>query len=156
MDGLYSSEGPRAAGSFFLMIQFFIFEPIMKTVHTPIAEIAFNENENILNIKVHENAVMDLVNTQIHYEKINELVANKQYLALVDSSNYYSIEKDAWEYASLLKIVSNRKAVAHYNSCVANIITTSFFKAAYNTTMPVQIFDTKEEAIEWLKSFPCQ
>lgn len=125
----------------------------MKTVTTPIAIITFDEPESILHIEVRKDAEMNLENTQMHYEQINELVANKKYTALVDSTNYFSVDKEAWQYASLLKIVSNRLAVAHYNSCDANILTTSFFKKAYHTAMPVEIFNTKKEALDWLKNF---
>lgn len=125
----------------------------MKTIHTPIADINFNETERILHIKINEHAEMNLENTKIHYKKINDLVGNKKYLALVEASNYYTVEKKAWKYASLKKVVSNRKAVAHYNSCFANRLTTSFCKTAYNTSMPLQIFNTRKDAMKWLKSF---
>jgi hypothetical protein len=43
--------------------------------------------------------------------------------------------------------------IDHYNSCEANTLTTTFFRNNYHSTMPVQIFNSKEEALEWLKSF---
>jgi hypothetical protein len=61
------------------------------------------------------------------------------------------VEKEAWKYASQKEIVSNRLAVAHYNSCDANRIETNFFKTTYNTLMPMEIFTTKEEALNWLR-----
>jgi hypothetical protein len=125
----------------------------MKTIHTPLANISYNETEHILHIKIQEDAEMNLENTKIHYKKINDLVGDHSYLALVEASNYCSVEKEAWQYSSLRKIVLNRKATAHYNSCFANKLTTSFFKTTFKTTTPVQIFNTKEDALEWLKSF---
>lgn len=125
----------------------------MKIVQTPIAEISFNETESILHIKVFEGAEMNLENAKIHYNEIKKLLGNKRYLALVDTTNYYTIKKEAWEYASSKEIVSNRIAVAHYNSCFANRLTTNFFKTAFHAAMPFEIFGTKEEAVQWLKSF---
>jgi len=125
----------------------------VKTAYTPIAEICFDESESILHIKVLEGAEMNLLNTQRHYQEINNLVGKKKYLALVDASNYFTMEKAAWEYASLKEIISNRIAVAHYNSSVANKLATKVFKAAYKTSMPVEVFQSKETALEWLISF---
>lgn len=142
----------RANSLLLLLIVLYLIR-IMKNIETPIATISFNKGESILHIIVKENAEMNVENTQIHYKKINKLVGNQQYLALVDSTNFYSVDKEAWKYASLEEIASNRKAVAHYNSCDANILTTTFFKNNYHTLMPVKIFDSKESALEWLKSF---
>jgi hypothetical protein len=125
----------------------------MEIIQTSIAEISFNEEENILHIILREDADMNVENTREHYEKINALVGDKMYLALVDATNYYRVEKESWEYASSTEVISNRIAIAHYNSSAANTITTSFFKKMYNVSMPLQIFDTKEEALEWLRSF---
>ncbi len=124
----------------------------MKTHRTSIAEIDFNEEERILHIKILEGAEMNLKNAQEHYEKINDLLGSKKYFALVDAKNYYPIEKDAWLYASSKEVVSNRIAVAQYNSSLGNTITTKFFKSTLNTLMPVEIFDTKEDALKWLKT----
>lgn len=125
----------------------------MEIIRTPIAEISFNKEESILFIKLIEGAEMSLENAKAHYEKINALVGGAQYLALVDASNYYTIERNAWAYASQKEVYSNRRAVAHFNSSTANKLTTSFFKTAYDAAMPMQIFDTRKEALKWLKSF---
>jgi len=124
----------------------------MKIVNTPIAEIGFDETENILYIKLFEGANMNMGNTLKHYEMINSLVGNKEYFAIIDASNYYTIERDAWEYAASKKVISLRKAVAHYNCSPANRLTISIFKNSHKTATPFEIFDTKEEAINWVKS----
>jgi hypothetical protein len=126
----------------------------MELLNTPIAEITYNDNEHILHIKIKEDAEMNLSNAQTHYKKINSLLGDKKHLVLVDASNYYRIDKNAWEYASKKEVVSNRIAVANYNSCDANKLQTQFYKANLNTLMPVEIFNSKEEAIKWLKSIP--
>lgn len=120
-------------------------------MQTPIGEISFNEEERILHVKIKEYAEMNLENAKVHYQMINELVNHRPYLALVEASNYYSIDKEAWKYASLNEVVANRKAVAHYNPCLANRLTTSFFTKAYSSCMPVKVFKVKEEAEKWLK-----
>ncbi|MCW3075960.1 MAG: hypothetical protein JWO32_569 [Bacteroidetes bacterium] len=125
----------------------------MSTAITPIANLSFEENESILHIKIRENAEMNLENAKAHYSTINELVKNKKYLALVESSEYFTMEKEAWQFASGKNIISNRVAVAHYNSSLANRLNVSYYKSKLSTAMPLQIFKTKQEALHWLKSF---
>jgi hypothetical protein len=125
----------------------------MKVIFTPIAEISFDEKARILHVNVLENAEMSLENAQEHYNKIKSLVGEKKYLALVNSSKYYTIEKEAWEYASNKEIVANRVAVAHYQSLVSNKLTANYFKATYQTAMPFRIFESREEALSWLRGF---
>jgi hypothetical protein len=125
----------------------------MENFKTPIAELSYDNREHILHVRIIEGAEMTLANARIHYEKINSLLGNKKHLVLVDAQHYYRIDKEAWVYASGKEVVSNRVAVAHYNSCNANKLETSFYKSLLNTAMPVEVFNTKEEAICWLKSY---
>ena len=125
----------------------------MEIIRTPIAEISFNKNDGILNIKLVDGAEMSLENAKIQYEKINALLGGAKHLALVDASNYYTVERKAWAYASQKEIFSNRMAVAHFNSSAANKLTTSFFKTACDSAMPMQTFNMREQAVKWLKSF---
>lgn len=125
----------------------------MEVVSTPVAEISFNEAERILNIKILDGAEMNLKNIKVHYKKINDLVGNKNYLALVDASNYYTIDNVAWKYSYSKKAVFNRKAIAHYNCSPANRLTTSVFKKNFKSALPLEFFDSREEAVKWLKSF---
>jgi hypothetical protein len=127
---------------------------LMEFLETPIAEITYSDADRILHIKIKEDAEMTLANARTHYNKINSVLGNKKHLVLVDASNYYRIDKNAWEYASKKEIVANRVAVANYNSCDANKLQTQFYKASLNTLMPMELFNSKEEAIRWLKSIP--
>jgi hypothetical protein len=124
----------------------------MRNFKTPLAEISYNDREQLLHVRILEGAEMTLTNAQVHYEKINSLLGNKKHVVLVDAKHYYRIDKEAWIYASKKEIISNRIAVAHYNSCHANKLETSFYKAQLNTAMPVEVFNTKEEAVKWLRS----
>ena len=125
----------------------------VKTARTPIAELQYSTKDRILHITILNGAEMDLTNAKIHYEKINELTGNKKHLVLVNAANYYRIAKEAWQYASSHDVVANRVAVAHYNSCDANILEMKFYRSTLHTAMPVEIFDTKEEALIWLRLY---
>ncbi|HXB40064.1 MAG TPA: hypothetical protein VNZ49_05945 [Bacteroidia bacterium] len=124
----------------------------MKIVNTPIAQLSFDLANNILHIKVYEGANMNLENARTHYQKINSLVGARNYFALVDASNHYTIEEEAWKYASLPKIIFNRKAVAQYNIALSNRLTATYFTVNYKTSMPFKVFSTKDNALIWLKS----
>jgi hypothetical protein len=125
---------------------------IMKTIITPLAEISFDKETTILHIKIFENADVNLENAQKHFELVEQLIGREPHFALVDATHHYIIEKEAWEYASKVHILSNRKAIAHYNSSNANNLTTTFFKATHKSSVPFKIFKTQNEAIEWFKT----
>jgi hypothetical protein len=125
----------------------------MKSLKTPIADISFDETNHILHIKVREGAEMTLENTRKHYKDISDLIGDKKYLALVDAKEHFTINQDAWQYASAKEIANKRVAVAHYNSCQANKLTMNFFNSVYDTSMPVKIFNSESDARQWLFSF---
>jgi hypothetical protein len=124
----------------------------MKLAYTNIAELRHNEEDSILSIKILEGAEMTFENTRAHYHIINKLTNNKRYLALVDAANFFTITPEALRHASLQEVVSNRIATAHYNSSTMNKLTTNFFATYYRPPIPIRIFDTKKEAVVWLRS----
>lgn len=147
---------PAKVLKYFITIReylYFYVSYFMRTIVTPIAQIHFDDFQRILYVKVSDDAEMNLHNAKIHFEKINNLVGLHEYVALVDASNFYTIESDAWKYASSKIVVSNRKAVAQYNCSLANRLTTVSYSQTLKTSMPVRIFGSKEDAIIWLKRF---
>jgi hypothetical protein len=125
----------------------------MGSIRTKIAEISFDETESRVLIKIRENAEMTLENTIEHFEKIQKLTSNKPYLALIDASKYFSAESDALKYSASKAALGNRIATAYFNSTVANKLTINFFNRAFDLPIPLKIFEGKEEALTWLKSF---
>jgi hypothetical protein len=123
----------------------------MKTVCTAIAELSFDENESLLHIRVLKDAEMNLKNTIAHYKLIGEITEGKNYLALVDATEYFSINSETLKYTSLPETIEKRIATAHYNPSFGNKLTMDFFRKKHKPDLPVNSFDTKEEAIEWLK-----
>jgi len=125
-------------------------------VSTPLGELSFNSQTRILHIKIREGADMSLQNAKTHYDLINEYIGNSKYLALVDASNFFTISKEAWKYASLKKVFSQRVAAAHYNSSFPNILAMKFYTAVHDTSVPLKLFNSEAEAREWLLSFPVE
>ncbi|MBA3663206.1 MAG: hypothetical protein H0W61_03230 [Bacteroidetes bacterium] len=122
----------------------------MRSIRTEIAFMSFNEEESLLHIEITAGAEMTLENTSRHYRVIHELTSGKPYIALVNAANYFMIDPDALKYGALQNTIANRVASAHYNSNVANVLTVSFFKNNHKPGIPVGIFKTKEEALEWI------
>jgi hypothetical protein len=125
---------------------------MLQTAITPLAEISFDEETTILHIKIFENAEVNLENARKHFELVEQLIGRTPHFALVDATHHYTIEKEAWKYASEIHVLSNRKAIAHYNSSYANNLTTTFFKATEKSSVPFQIFKTQKEATDWFKT----
>ncbi|MGZ4043816.1 MAG: DUF7793 family protein [Bacteroidia bacterium] len=122
----------------------------MRVLNTEIAIMTFDENERILHIQMIPGAEMTLDNTKEHYHLINQLTGGKEYIALVDASNYFIIDPEALKFAAEENTLVNRVAAAHYNSSVANLLTVSFFKNNLKPGIPVGIFKTKDDALEWI------
>ena len=124
----------------------------MKMAETSIAELIFDKKESILYMKIKEKSEMNLENTKEHYEVIKNLTENKRYAALIDTEFYFTADTEALEYASMPEIVSKRIASAYYNSSLANMLTTNFFKVNYKPQLHIEQFKIKEEALEWLRA----
>jgi hypothetical protein len=123
----------------------------MKKIRTEIAELSFDERASTINIKMLEGAEMNLENTRKHYELIKKLTSDKPYLALVDATYFFTIDKPALKYTSLPGTINKRIATAYYNPILANSFTTEFFRKFYKPPLPTRSFKTKEEAKLWLK-----
>jgi hypothetical protein len=123
----------------------------VELIYTDIAELRFKRSELILDLKILEGAEMNLENTKRHFKIINELTENKKYMAAVDATNFFTVTPEGLHYSSQRAAISNRVASAHYNSSSVNKLTTNFFATYYRPPIPLKIFDTRKEAIAWLK-----
>jgi len=124
----------------------------MKVINTGIAEISYDENKSLLYVKLNEDVEITVEKAGKHYEEIVKLTGNKKHFALVDASNYFTAELKALEYMSRQEVLTNRVASAHYNSVIANKFTINFYKVNCKPAIDIKIFDTKEEALDWLKT----
>ncbi|HET6991218.1 MAG TPA: hypothetical protein VFJ43_07845, partial [Bacteroidia bacterium] len=86
------------------------------------------------------------------YKAIEEITDGKEYFALIDSSEYFKMDADALKFAAMKENIGKRKAAAHYNLANANKLTTDFFRNFYKPSVPIQTFNSKEEALNWLLS----
>ncbi|MBI2721254.1 MAG: hypothetical protein HYX39_03655 [Bacteroidetes bacterium] len=124
----------------------------MKVLNTSISVLSYNEEDSILHIEMRPDADMNLETTKEHYAAINLITDNKKHYALINSQNYFTIDSESFKYASLSSTVNNRLACAHYNCSFANSLTVNFYKNNHRPGIPMNIFNTKEEALVWIKS----
>jgi len=124
----------------------------MKTDLSPVAELSFDEKESILYVKMLDGAVLNLKNTIQHAKQMEVLTANKPYLALIDTTNFFTMDEETLQYSSIpSNRPSNRIAMACYNPNLANRFTVEVFRKFGKPTYPIEVFTTKQEAIIWLK-----
>ena len=126
----------------------------MKSLSSAIATMSYDPATAILSVKILENAEMTLESTRDHYQKILSLVGSDTYFALIDASNYFSMEPEAFELASHPATVGNRMAAAHYNANMGNTLNTNYFSLHYKPPIPVRIFKDRQSALDWLLSLP--
>lgn len=124
----------------------------MKVLNTSISVLSYNEEDSILHIEMLPDADMNLETTKEHYDAINLITNNCKHYVLINSQNYFTIDSESFKYASLSSTIKNRLASAHYNCSFANSLTVNFYKNNHRPGIPMNIFNTKEEALEWIKS----
>lgn len=124
----------------------------MTSITTDIAIMSFDEAESVLHIEMVYGAEMTLENTIEHYRIIKKLTKDREYIALINASEYFLIDKEALKYGALRENIGKRIASAHYNSNDANRLTLNFFKTQYKPNIPVGIFKSKADAMVWINS----
>jgi hypothetical protein len=125
----------------------------MKLFKDKISELIYNEDDSMLHIKMIKNVTVSLDYIIEHFEGINQLIGNKKYVALIDISDYFKMQPEAFMHSSLKATVANRIATAFYNPNIANRVTINFFKTYFEPAIPIEMFESREEAVMWLKSF---
>lgn len=123
----------------------------MKTDLTPVAELSYNEQENILYIKMLEGAVLNLKNTQQHSQQLEEITSGKPHLVLIDTTNFFTMDEESLKYSTAPVKPPNRIAAACFNPTLANRFTVEVFRKVCGPHYPMEIFCTKSEALQWLK-----
>lgn len=123
----------------------------MKKDLSPVAELSFDEKESVLHIKMLEGAVLNLANTKQHARQMEELTSGKPYIALIDTTNFFTIDEEIYKQSSTSLKPPNRIAGACFNPTLANRFTVEVFRKFGNPKYPMEVFNTKAEAMQWLK-----
>ena len=82
-----------------------------------------------------------------------ELTGGKSCTTLVDLTNVRTISKEARSYFSSVECSEVFEATALYVSTPISRIIGNFFLGINRPAIPVRLFDSKDEAIVWLKGY---
>jgi hypothetical protein len=122
----------------------------MKTTITNMSELQYDEKEYILYIKIKNDISVDLESVKEHFNAITTLTKNENHFALIDASNYFSIDEEALKYAAMGEYTGGRVAAAFYSANLSSRLTIHFFKLFRRPSYLVQLFKKKEDALNWL------
>jgi hypothetical protein len=122
----------------------------MKTINTKMSELQYDEKEFILYIKIKNDVTIDLESIEEHFASITKLTKNENHFALIDASNYFSIDEESLKYAAMEEYTVGRVAAAFYSANLASRLTIHFFKLFRRPSYLVQLFKKKEDALNWL------
>ena len=123
----------------------------MKKDLSPVAELSFDEKESVLYIKMLEGAVLNLTNAIEHSQQMEQITLGKPYLALIDTTSFFTMDEEALQFSSNPPKQPNRIAAACFNPTLANRFTVEVFRKLGNPKYPMEVFATKDEALQWLK-----
>ncbi len=122
----------------------------MKTVYTDVASISYDEITSIIHLKIMDDAHLDLEKVKEYYNVIKTLTRGEKHSVLFDASNYFTSDEEALKYAALPETTKGRVAVAYHSLNLANRLTIHFFRLLHKPRFAIQLFRTKEEAMNWL------
>jgi hypothetical protein len=125
---------------------------VTEKTDTKTAEI-WMDDEKIMHFKIKEGAAIDLQEVKIHFNVYRKLVNPKhKVLHLFESGEFFKFDIDAMQYVAkhahhffiASAIVHNSLAIRLLFHFVNNFI---------KQPLPFKMFNTREEALEWLMTF---
>lgn len=123
-----------------------------KKIKTNTADI-WMDKEGIVHLKMKKGAKVDLQEIERHFDIYRKLGCQKhKTLHLFEGGIFFTFEKEAMQYAS--KHSSDLFiASAIVNNSLAVRLLINFFNIFFNNSFSFKMFNTKGQALEWLRSF---
>ena len=111
------------------------------------------DGEGILHMKLKPQAEVDLKEVESHFKIYEELGLKKnKALQLFEGGSFFTFDSEAMKFVS--KNGSDYFiATAIVNNSLAIRILFGFFKRFFHQAFPCDLFDSKAEALKWLKTF---
>ncbi len=110
--------------------------------------------DNILHLHMKEGQVVELEEVKRIFETINNEANGLKYRLLVTAGEKASLSQDARNYASSAESTDALVADAVVVQSYSHEMTANFFIRFNKPNRPTQLFKNREEAVEWLMSFP--
>lgn len=125
---------------------------LTKAIETTSATI-WVDKEGIVHLKMKDGAKVDLKEIETHFSIYKKLGCQKETtLHLFEGGVYFKFDTDAMKYAS--KNLSGLFAAsAIINNSLAVRLLVNLFNSFFNNSFPFKMFNTKGEALEWLRTF---
>ena len=123
----------------------------MKEAWTHTAQIWYDEQENLLTIRITKDANITLNDVKNHFEVVKRLVGENKPLVLSDIRSSFTISKEARKFAAFQ--YAGRKATAIVSNKFISKIFANLYIYINRPSTPTRLFTTEEKALTWLKGF---
>ena len=125
---------------------------VTEKIETKTANI-WIDNEGVLHLKIKDGAKIDAQELKTIFSAYKKLGCdtNKR-LQLIEGSNYFTLDRKLVDKANKERhkyII----AAATVNNSLSLLLLFRFIHKFHKLTSPIEIFRTKEAALEWLRSF---
>jgi hypothetical protein len=122
----------------------------MKEALTPVARL-FIDEDRILKVIYADGATINTESIKTVFTAMQRLSDGAELPVLVDVRNYYTITRDASQYA--ISHLTPRLATAILTRNVAYKLFANLYAGFRNYKPPIQVFTSEQKALQWLAGF---
>jgi hypothetical protein len=124
----------------------------MKEIHLKKSTVSLLD-EGIIHIHLQAGAEIELSDAILIVEAMGKIGGGKKYPVLIDAGEFTSIDKEVRIFSASMEsnLYTVADAIAYYS--LAQRLIANFYIQHNKPTVPTQAFPTKEEAVNWLKTF---
>lgn len=123
----------------------------MRESYTASVFMSFDEEKELLRIKVNDNVTLELPEMKRYFELCSNLTNGKPCKLLVEKWEGVKLTKEAKKYS--VTFSEKRKATAIISKDWRVKITLFFYILFYNPKSPIKIFSSEEKALFWLNTY---
>jgi hypothetical protein len=125
-------------------------EKIDRTVTTSVCQISLEKNDVVF-VKMNENAIIDVEEVDEKHQSLNELVDHQPYCMLVIPASGNSASAEARKYAARLK---NKKVIAEaiVVDNLAHRLLANFYIKVNRPRQKVRVFSSVPAGLAWIDS----
>ena len=124
----------------------------MKTIELKKSTVSLLD-EGVLHVHIKDGSEMELSDAILAVEAEGKVGGGKKYPVLIDCGEFASVDKEARVFSASPEsnIYTIASAIAFVS--LGHKLLANFYIKHNKPSVPTQMFKTKEEAIEWLKTF---
>lgn len=110
------------------------------------------DEEGILHLKIMEGARIDLEEMHLLFNAYRKLGCDKhKRVQLIEGSSYFTLDRKAIKAANAER-GKYILAAATVNNSLSMLLLFRFIQKFYKLTSPIKMFQTKSEALQWLRT----